>query len=54
MASVTYQNIYKKFGDLMIIKDLNIKVEILDDHQVAELFVNILICNTCHSSLQSE
>jgi len=27
MASVTYQNVFKKFGDLMIIKDLNIKVE---------------------------
>ena len=27
MASVTYNNVFKKFGDLMIIKDLNIKVE---------------------------
>jgi multiple sugar transport system ATP-binding protein len=27
MASVTYQNVYKKFGDLMIIKDFNITVE---------------------------
>jgi len=27
MASVTYQNVFKKFGDLMIIKDLNIQVE---------------------------
>jgi multiple sugar transport system ATP-binding protein len=27
MASVTYQNVFKKFGDLMIIKDLSIKVE---------------------------
>ena len=27
MASVTYQNVFKKFGDLMIIKDLNITVE---------------------------
>jgi multiple sugar transport system ATP-binding protein len=27
MASVTYQNVFKKFGDLMIIKDLNINVE---------------------------
>ena len=27
MASVTYKNVFKKFGDLMIIKDLNIQVE---------------------------
>ncbi len=27
MASVTYKNVFKKFGDLMIIKDLNITVE---------------------------
>jgi multiple sugar transport system ATP-binding protein len=27
MASVTYKNVFKKFGDLMIIKDLNIAVE---------------------------
>jgi len=27
MASVTYQKVFKKFGDLMIIKDLNITVE---------------------------
>ena len=27
MASVTYQNVFKQFGDLMIIKDLNINVE---------------------------
>src|SRR3970040_540121 len=27
MASVTFQNVYKKFGDLTIIKDLDIEVQ---------------------------
>jgi len=27
MASVTFQNVHKKFGDLTIIRDLNIEVQ---------------------------